>query len=304
MTEHALACQVHGAGASLEPLTVELPPDYADESLGTKEKFWFRGPGGQLWLFKFASYREKPNGTDWAELAVHAVATDFAVPSACIALGSYQGKRGVLVRRVLDDDAELVHGNEIMAGWDPEYDRATQRENPRYTVRGIKEALEGIESDDGASSAFEQFASYLVLDALVAGRDRHHENWAVIVSGSGPQRLAPSYDHGNALGFAESEDKAMSLMDDPVKLASWLRRGKSHHFAGRPSLVGLAAEALACCSPRSRLDVVDRLESLQLDALGLVLRRLPEPIMSEGHRRFVVQIVQANRRRLLHAIAT
>ena len=279
MTEHALACQVHGSGVNLEPVRVELPPDYADESLGTKEKFWFRGPEGQLWLFKFASYREKPNGTDWAELAVHAVATDLGVPSACISLGSYQGKRGVLVRRVLDDDAELVHGNEIMAGWDPEYDRMTQRENPRYTVRGIHDALQGVRAGDGVASAFEQFASYLVLDALVAGRDRHHENWAVIVSGSDPRRLAPSYDHGNALGFAEPADRVMSLANDPAMLVSWLRRGKSHHFAGRPGLVDLAVEALTFCSPGSRLDMVDRLESLRPDALGLVLTSIPERIM-------------------------
>lgn len=159
-------------------------------------------------------------------------------------------------------------------------------------------------ASDGSLSGFGQFASYLLLDALVAGRDRHHENWAVVVRGGDPRRLAPSFDHGNALAFAESAESAAALADNPARLATWLSKGRSHHFQGRPSLVGVAVEALELCQQEERVQLTNRLRSLKLVTLGSLIERVPRPILSDGHRRLAVQIVQANRRRLLDAIAT
>lgn len=79
---------------------------------------------------------------------------------------------------------------------------------------------------------------YLLLDAWVAGRDRHHENWAAIEH-AGELRLSSSFDHGNALGLQEPEDRVEELATDADRLLVWVERGRSHHFDGRPSLVGL-----------------------------------------------------------------
>lgn len=46
---------------------------------------------------------------------------------------------------------------------------------------------------------FDIWAGSLFLDAWVAGSDRHDENWGAVTDGS-VVRLAPSFDHGNALG--------------------------------------------------------------------------------------------------------
>lgn len=299
----ALRCQVCEAEVPVSQVLIEYPDDYAEEALGTKEKFWFGGSDGRQWLFKFAEYKGRTSGSDWAELVAHAVALDFGIQSACVALASCNGRRGVVVRSVLPPGADLAHGNELMAERDPEYDRELKRRNPRYTVEGMADALRRVGPSDGSASAFSQLAGYLVFDALVAGRDRHHENWAVVAHGQ-DSFLAPSFDHGNALAFAEPEDRAAELATDSVRLDVWLGKGKSHHIPGRPTLVDVAVDALAQCPAEDRRSLTDRLESMGMSTLHATLGRMPDAEMSEAHRRLAVKIVQTNRRRMLDAVTS
>lgn len=208
------------------------------------------------------------------------------------------------MRSVLGAGDELSHGNELLAGAFADYDVNTSRKNPLYTVENIRKALENAEPSepDRWDSAFDQLAGYLVLDALVAGRDRHHENWAVMVSMDGGRRLAPSFDHGNALGFAEPVERAEALISDSSRLQSWLRKGTSHHFAGRPSLVEVARRALSLCTIRNRQRILDSVRAFDLHELRTATEQMPQQIMSEPHRRLAVRIVEENRRRLFDAL--
>lgn len=71
---------------------------------------------------------------------------------------------------------------------DPDYDRDQTRRNERYTVDAVKQALADVSVPDAyrveGMSAFDLWAGYLVLDAWVAGRDRHHENRIELTIGS------------------------------------------------------------------------------------------------------------------------
>lgn len=79
-------------------------------------------------------------------------------------------------------------------------------------------------------TAYDQFCGYLILDALVANRDRHEENWAVLRDLGGQVTLAPSYDHGNSLGFnLEDRRRTLQLAQDPG-LATWAGRGLADRF--------------------------------------------------------------------------
>lgn len=287
------------------PWEVEEPADYADEQMGTKEKFWLSAPDGRRWLFKFARHHEEVNGADWAEVLVHVIANGLGLPSACVRLATYQDVRGILVRSVLREGEELEHGNELLAGAVLGYDRARPRRNPLYSVENIDVALRGVGAVDPAlwKSGFEQMAGYLMLDALVAARDRHHENWAVVVARSGERTLAPSFDHGNALAFTERPDRVRVLAEDDQRLETWVRKGRSHHFAGKPSLVEVAAEGLKMCSAASREGMLQRLQAFDPAELIEVASSLPNDVMSVDQRRLVVRIVEVNRRRLLDEFA-
>lgn len=115
----------------------------------------------------------------------------------------------------------------------------------------------------------------------------------------GQSRLAPSYDHGNALGFQESERKVVALGADDDQLAAWLRRGNSHHFAGKPSLVAVAVEALSRATPSARRYWLDRLLKVQVADVKATIDQVPASLMSEPGRRFRVRLLVHNRERIL-----
>ncbi|MBO1030261.1 MULTISPECIES: hypothetical protein [Propionibacteriaceae] len=277
--------------------------------MGKKEKLWFEALGegedqATLWLFK--QVRDEGGlirGEDWAEGLVHVLAQLLGIRSACVALAERVGGRGVLVRNILDDGESLAHGNELMAVAVEGYDSAKLRLNSQYTLPNIRQGLSGYRGGDDRRTAFDELAGYLMLDALVAGRDRHHTNWAVKLSVDGPGRLAPSFDHGNALGFAEPEAHVVALLTDEARLASWVRRGKSQHMPARPTLVSVAVDALRAAGPSASLDLMERLEDVSLETFGEAVEAMPLHIMSEAHRRFSVRIVETNRRRLLDEFA-
>lgn len=287
------------------PLALEHgEPQTMDEPLGTKEKFWVRAADGQEFLFKYARVSHgRTMNEDWVEWAVHRLAMLLSIPTAIAIPALHYGRRGVLSRSILAPGDRLIHGNELLARSDPEYDTQVARENSRYTVEAVHDALDGIAPPPSCPApirtAFDAWAGYLVLDALVAGRDRHHENWAMI-DRDGQLHLAPSFDHGNALGSQEPDSKAQTLTDDDAKLTAWARRGRSHHFAGRPRLVSLASAALDTADPGTREYWRSALAEVTDAEIVSLLRQVPEQYLSDIGRTFRVKLLIHNRERLLH----
>lgn len=280
--------------------------DDVDEPLGTKDKFWVQDGDGTRWLFKFA--REKYGvfrGEDWAEWLVHGFANLMGVPTACVRPATSNRRRGIISRSVVTSDQRLEHGNELLARVDHAYDVKAARQNEGYTVGAVRLSLDGVgappsDHDLVQLSGFDVWTGYVILDAWVAGRDRHHENWAA-VRDIGGRWLAPSFDHGNALGFQETDERRAQLAEaeHPDRLLTWAKRGRSHHFAGRPTLVTVAREALDLASPdaatlwRTRLDVV------QAHQVQELLAHVPSHLLSVPSRRFCLGLLQLNRRRVL-----
>ena len=293
---------------SWRPIDIKHLDPLTEEPMGTKEKEWVHEVDDRdnRWLYKQARARDgQVRGEDWAECLVHVVAELLGVPSACVALAVNRGKRGVLIKSVVAPDEDLTHGNELMAQRFPSYDMHTDRENDQYTVANIRQALDGVSAPGpyGCWTAFDVFAAYLLLDALVAGRDRHHENWAIITKQGAEARLSPSFDHGNALGFAETPSSTQKLLSSSAALQTWLNRGRSHHFAGKPRLTDVAAEAMALSSECSRSYFMQRLRDLCLGELSEAAERMPTEILSEEQRSLSLLIVEQNRRRLQDAIS-
>lgn len=287
-------------------MTVEPADEIADEPLGTKEKYWVVNPADEsVWLFKLARVRHgRTLGEDWAEWVVHRLSRELGVPSAEIRPALCEGRRGIVSRRINSPSMgeRLELGNSLLTEVIPEYDSARKRENPHYTVSAVKRALAsaaaplGFEGPD-TMNAFDVWVGYLILDAWVAGRDRHHENWGV-VSSSGGRRLAPSFDHGNALGFQETDEQLARLNASADMRRAWLNRGKSHHFAGRPRLVDLAHEALAAVDTDTRSYWERQIKGVNWDRVNDIVRSVPLDTMSEVGHTFALNILEENRERL------
>lgn len=285
-------------------LTDPAQLETADEPMGTKEKFWVRSPDGQRLLFKYARFRhERTMGEDWVEWAVFRFASMLSIPAATAIPATHRGKRGVLSVSVLTDDEQLIHGNELLARSTPRYDAETARQNPGYTVEAVHRALAEVDPPRGSvqpiQTAFDSWAGYLMLDAWVAGRDRHHENWAAIER-AGRLRLAPTFDHGNALGFQEPEPRVEALAKDADLVVRWAEKGRSHHFSGKPDLVQLAQTALNLASSDVSAYWLGRLAAVSDNEIERVLTSVPANYLSEAGCTFRAKLLQVNRERILH----
>ena len=280
-------------------------PDEDEEPLGSKEKFWVRDEFGARWLFKFARTSEDGfvSGEDWAEIAASSVAALLGVPAATVRLGHCEGRRGTLSRSVVPDGWTLVLGNELLSRNNSQYVGGQSTENSEYSVAAVQGELHGMKPpvnwagpDD--MDGFDVWAGYLVLDALVAGSDRHDENWGAVTDGS-VVHLAPSFDHGNALGFQVRPATHEQMVADPERLHSWARRGLCRYFAHRPSLLALAGQALELASPSAHQFWIGRLAAVPASAIESALVREPDALLSVSSRRFCEELLSYNRRRLL-----
>lgn len=286
-------------------LTSEVIREFED--MGVKEKHWVHLEAtDEWWLVKLTRRRDDPDapGEDWAEWLVHHLAVKLGAPTATVRPTTWNGARAIASLRVMSDDGDqLVHGNSLLSGHNPRYDPNVDRPNPLYTPSAVAAALDGVappQGFDGPSdfTGYDVWAGYLVLDAWVAGRDRHHQNWGIIRTGD-RRYLSPSFDHGNALGFAEPEANVDRLARDPQAVRRWVARGISHHFAGKPTLVNLALEALGLASPVAGAYWTERLAAIDSESVQDLVAAVPSAVLSDVRRTFIVQLLEANRRRLL-----
>ena len=292
------------------------------EPMGSKpDKLWLRDPdshddGPVSWLFKPRGIqreedRQFPRGEDWAEKIVAALAVELAIPAAGVELAHRDDQLGIISRNVVEGRA-LVLGNEVLAGADPDYDPDRQRAVPGYAVEAVVAALEALGATAPITSpgidAASIFAGYLVLDALVANMDRHHENWGVLIDqwGIAPPVLSPTFDHASSLGFQLSDEERTERLDTADgnrTIDRYAERGQSRHFAGSPGLVNLAQDALGrFCTGSCRDGYLRRLEALDDQALWSIVDAVPDGRMSLPARRFCARLMGINRRRLLDGI--
>jgi hypothetical protein len=283
-------------------------PTEAEEQMGSKRKVWLESPTGASHLFKYV--RNDRNGAvygdDWAEKLAAELSRLLGIPAAQVELATRRGEPGVVCRRVNDPKmVELAHGNELLGAKESAYDKDRKREHPLYTVAAVEGCLQdaaapALDAEVAALSGFAVWAGYLVFDAWIANTDRHHENWGVLVDRrSGSRRLAPSFDHGSSLGFNVPPARIDAMVGDRSALHRWCAKGRSKHFAGRPSLVGLASDALDRAGEHARDHWIARLRELRAEDWTEIIARIPDSRMSVAARTFVGTVLETNRRRVL-----
>lgn len=295
----------------------------SEEAAGLGEKIWLLQPDSKpkrTWLFKPAPVVNGfVVGEDWAEKAAAHLAKLLYVPCADVELAEYQGRRGTISASLRPKSQDLPnhhthdlhHGQEFMqargvVGYIPGY--AAGR--PGHSLENIRDVLAGGFPPPGCdlpfeATAFDVFAGYMVLDAWIANRDRHDENWAVLLprTGDEPLRLCGAYDQANSLGYNVPDDKRQRLLTRQG-VEAWCERGTAHrfeHVPGEPipTLVQLAAKALRLASRDAREYWPQQLSQLKAEDWVRVISQLPR--MSDPARSFALSVLEVNRRRVLDA---
>jgi hypothetical protein len=294
-----------------EPFSILDVSDWdivADETSGAEEKYWLQEPAGTRWLFKPVTVKqEHVHGEDWAEKVVAELGCLLGIPCARIELAEFRGRPGCISADLRPVTFELQPGQvllEVCAV--PGYVHGTGRNHPGHTLENIWTVLDGALPPPGCAipfdaTAYDVFAGYVLLDAWVANRDRHDNNWAVLrplLASDEPLRLCGSYDHASSLGFNLKDDaRVRRLADGSVK--SWCVKGTAWRFDYEPSttLVQLASRALELASRDAQRYWREQLSDVSHEEVQNVIARVPR--MSDPARTFAESVLSVNRRRVL-----
>jgi hypothetical protein len=296
---------------------VELPDDASDlpEQIGTKRKFWFRDPEGRWWLFK----EGRPNtGENWAEKICSELCRLIGIPHAKYEFGVWRGRKGVITPRFVAEDARLVLGNELLAKLVEDYphtERYKARQHTLTLVLSIMRRPEiGLPLDCQLPELFTQaaqvFIGYLMLDALVANQDRHHENWGLILSP--PSRpglrvtLAPTFDHASSLGRNETDHvrlRRLATSDRGDSVEKFCDRAASAFYpsmkANKPLSTLAAFTEAAKSDPAAAAYWLDRLRQTTIADYEGLFQKIPPDLITVPASQFALRMLEINRERLL-----
>jgi hypothetical protein len=267
----------------------------------------------ERWLFKpVSTVSWGHQDEDWAEKITCEIARLVGVPCADIEVAQRHSQRGIISRDLAPPPWELQTGSVVLSGLLHDYRPGSEnlRGRPGHSLRtsGLRWLVRARPRAAFALTswgAFGVFAGYLVLDALVANRDRHDENWAVLRPELLDARdlLCPSYDHGSSLGFNLMISKQEIYLSEN-KIQWWAGRGDAYRFehfppAKPPTLVEHAREGLQFAGKPARTFWLDQLQHITRSDVCAVVDRMPE--LSDVTRTFIVELLVVNRRRLLDA---
>lgn len=283
------------------------------EQLGTKAKFWFRREDG-LWLFKFA---REGTGEDWAEKLASEIAAVLGIKAADVELASFEGRAGCAVKSFVDREAGevLLHGNELLAGQVLGYDKYKQQRQSDHTLANIRQAIEKVFPDPvHHRSILMELAGYMVLDALIANTDRHHENWGLLLkpgtkatSETGQSRVvlkvmvAPTYDHASSLGRELRDEKRIALLD-ANGVGNYIRHGHGGIYLSSASARGECPLELLEAGVGHYPDVFDpalkQVCEIDVNLLKGFVSQVPASRMSAPARAIAIEVLTYSLRAL------
>jgi hypothetical protein len=297
---------------------VEVQPDWllGVEPMGSKDKHWIRLPGDtQPWLFKFSRQSAgEVTGEHWAEKVVAEVAALLGVAHARVELARLNGQWGSISRRfdeLARDNTELVHGNDLLAGFVTGYDPQKQRKQSDHTVTNVIRAIGHVFAVDNEmrahrEAALTMLAGYLVLDALVLNTDRHHENWGVIrrldLEFGVVHSIAPSFDHASSLARNEPPAKLATWLSESGRVAWYAQRGQGGLYWDERDAKGANPLQLAMDAARKWPAYFEpwrqRLAGMQVEPLDRLVDRVPDEAMTAESKRFAKALLAHTLERL------
>lgn len=297
---------------------VEVDRDLAHdlEQLGTKRKFWFRSSDseGMRWLFKA---EERSTGEDWAEKIACELCELLGIPHVHyeLAVETASGTPGVVCPNIAHPPLTLVLGNQLLFERDPSYpsDQEKKYGVRQHSVEAVDHAVSKLQLPptefckslpDGIDSATAVFIGYIMLDALIANQDRHHQNWGALRDTGA--MLAPTFDHGASLARNEPESKRRLRLYGPDPLynvENFAKKATSSLYRDQNSTRAMktieAFQQFEIRYPKPAKVWLERLSQLSADSISSVVNRVPEHRMSSVTREFTLQLIAVNRKRLL-----
>jgi len=297
---------------------IEIKSEWAldREAMGSKKKFWYREHNAaDLWLFKYPQENKHTHelaGQHWAEKIAEQAAALMETHHAVVELAVFEGKRGSATKSFAHERRTLFHGNQLMAGSGavPNYNVQATFGHSSHTLENIFKTFDVILVGDAfvrRSKLF--FSEYLVLDALIANTDRHHENWGFVLKqtadGGWTAAIAPTFDHASSLG-RELQDERRDQIIREGRIAHYVNKGHGGIYWSTdekkaPSPLELVKRA-TLTYPDFFRPALGKLLRFDESALARIIERVPDAWMSDSTRRFAHALMCHNQQHLLRLL--
>ena len=320
-------------------VSIPTEPD-ARENRGARTKFWVRIEGGtDRWLLKIP----RPNtGEHWAEKVTAEIGRLVGIECAQVELAQCsdeavfanglqeardethaQRAASVLLGTICksfvpeavatDKEYYYFHGWQILQWVIESYDTKLRFGQRDHNIKNITIALADIMGINTSNpmprwdDAFEQLASYVMLDGLIGNTDRHHENWMIAyVHHFGDMwiEIMPSFDHASSLGRELTDDKRQHILDsDGVQRYLNAGRGAVYvdHRRKRAFSPLRLARLLCRWRPEYTSRTLERIGGVSEDEIRTTIQRVPAEFMSDVAKEFAFEVVMAGKRELLRS---
>lgn len=198
--------------------------EYKDNSMGSgrSEKIWLSS-GSEVGLFKFP--KQFSDGNITTEHVTEKLASDIAnlldIPCAKVDVGTYNGRLGSMSYQINKSNEFLMEGISFINKAYPNYDIDKLYDPVKkiyYSLPIIYPIIKGLHCE-------REFVEMVTFDALIGNSDRHHSNWAVLVTFENLDKLevsySPLYDNGSSLcSYVKESDIDSFLGNDINRLVS------------------------------------------------------------------------------------
>jgi len=301
------------------------------EQLGSKYKFWYYENDAKH-MFKEGRAH---TGEDWAEVAASRICDILGIPHATYEFAEYNEgakvdgiasclplpKLGVTSKSFVPKFGRLLLGNEFIAKITLKNDNSKSVNNYKrrdytfsmvialLTLLGkspdplVKLNIEWSSLPRKVETPLDVFMGFIMLDALIANQDRHHENWGFIVEERG-LTLAPTYDHASSLGRNESDkqrEERLTTKDTRRTLEFYAKRAQSAFFGNDSKRISTfeAFSTIAKRNPAAAHSWLDTLKLLDIKKTKDIFESMPKTRISKPAIKFAVELIEYNKNQLM-----
>ncbi len=289
------------------------------EQLGTKTKFWYKDSVHGPCLFK----EGRPGtGENWAEKIACELAQLLDLPHAHCELAEHRGQKGTVSINLAQNDARLVHGNELLSKYSS--DATTHPTKPyhnrEHTLRRVVAYFKAnaavsaplpFQKTEEIQTALAVFIGYLMFDSWIANQDRHAHNWGILRESDGNNYLASTFDHGSSMGRNESDKKREAMMtsnDQGQQIPHYANKARSALYLHKTDTKAIktidAFKNAAQYDPLAARAWIHRLKIIDSKKIEAIFKKIPPEWMSDTSKKFTHQLLDFNCHKIIELEST
>ena len=169
-----------------------------------------------------------------------------------------------------------------------------------YKISNIKNKLDELDV-----SLFRFFCRMMVFDALIGEQDRHEENWGITIRNKS-YKISPLYDNGcSLLREFRNQDFANLFYNNVKDFNSYINKSKTYIYKEdsnkRYKHFELIKYLKNLCEDDIRREIFN-LNKLSNDVIDSLIERIPDDLLTEFHKKYIIMYLKKRRDILLEMI--